>query len=127
MLDGLAAALVNDITTDSKLKFMCKTLDLNAQYLIDMIDFVEKRPQNLSSILFNILKGLPAENIKECASLIHLMKGEISMCKAIAERINVEPKKMMPVLSAATGNLNIMGEFYESLSQTLNLNSLTTV
>ena len=70
---------------------------------------------------------MPADNVKECASLIHLMKGEIAMCKAIVERINVEPKKMMPVLSAATGNLNIMGEFYDSLSVTLNLNSLMTV
>ncbi len=70
---------------------------------------------------------MPHDNKKECASLLHLMKGEIAMCKALAERINIEPRKMMPALSAATGNLNIMGEFYDTLSKSLNLNSLMTV
>jgi hypothetical protein len=30
------------------------------------------------------------------------------MCKALADKMNMDPKKMMPALAAASGNIKIM-------------------
>ena len=84
MLEGLGAAIVNDIRAESQIKYFCKNLDLDGQYLINMIDFVEKKPNNLPQILFDLLGNITPDQQNICASLIHVMKGDIAMVKAIA-------------------------------------------
>ena len=90
MLNGLAAAIVNDIKADSEIKFFCKNLDLDGQYLINLIDYVLKRPNNLPQILFDLLNLISPDQIKICTSLIHILKNDIAMSKLVAQRISVD-------------------------------------
>jgi hypothetical protein len=59
------------------------------------------------------MKGSPSKSVKICTSLLAMIKGDISMARPISDGLNIEHEMIMPIIAAATGNIEVLSDFYE--------------
>jgi hypothetical protein len=72
-----------------------------------------KSQKNLPVIMYNMMKGSSSSQMKICTSLLAMIKGDISMARPVSDELNIDHEMIMPIIAAATGNVEVFSDFYE--------------
>jgi hypothetical protein len=55
LLEGLSAILMQDIEPVDQIKLVSKQLEIDGQFLINVIDIMKKKPENFTAIIMEFL------------------------------------------------------------------------